>query len=517
MTSVSKEQIERAKEINILDYLLDNEQDNLNRVGRANYLKDHDSLEISNGLWNWHSQGVGGKNVIDYLIKVRGYDFVSAVRQLAGENYRSYSVAPKARPPTEHMQTERLPFSLPPRNSDNKRVIAYLEQRGIDKDLIQNCINSGILYESATWHNCVFVGRDEDGKAKFAALRGTNSDFKRDATGSDKRYGFCLPPNERGSKTVCVFESPIDALSHKLLCPQVDGYRLSLGGTALAALTRFLDVHKEISQIAICTDNDEAGNSAAAKIAELSGYSVTRLLPSAGKDWNEALQKIRNEVINIEDVRKDIRFINSEYKTLFTVKDGDSIKFTSGYDGAESVIKCRFIDEAHLTLIGKYHNDYHICQLAEMLERNGSKCEPIPGQKPMLNILTAKYDEALKNVEIPMTDAAIKRLVGGKYDVEPLYVDGQGINANYGPQVRGALVRGKDGVAVCGVGGNDNTLTNLHPYWAQKYIRELSSAERPAPPEKADMLIKINKFKNKAAAQTTMPASPEKVRNATAL
>jgi hypothetical protein len=43
--------------------------------------------EIGNGLWNWHSHGIGGKNVVDYLIKVRGYSFVDAVRHLAGEDY----------------------------------------------------------------------------------------------------------------------------------------------------------------------------------------------------------------------------------------------------------------------------------------------------------------------------------------------------------------------------------------------------------------------------------------------
>jgi hypothetical protein len=40
------------------------------------------------------------------------------------------------------------------------------------------------------------------------------------------------------------------------------------------------------------------------------------------------------------------------------------------------------------------------------------------------------------------------------------------------------LVRGKDGIAVCGIGGDNNTLTSLHPYWAQTYKRSLIPAER---------------------------------------
>jgi len=102
------------------------------------------------------------------------------------------------------------------------------------------------LYQSATWHNCCFVGRDEHGKAKFAALRGTLGDFKRDADGSDKRFGFCLPPVNPQSNTVYVFESPIDLLSFDTLRKlghieekdAQDGWRLSLGGTAMAALTQ---------------------------------------------------------------------------------------------------------------------------------------------------------------------------------------------------------------------------------------------------------------------------------------
>jgi hypothetical protein len=94
---VTAAQIARAKEINILDYIIANEPNNVKRVGRAYYLKDHDSLEISNGLWNWHSQGVGGKNVVDYLMKVRGYDFIDAVRHLAGEDFSA--LPSRAHPP----------------------------------------------------------------------------------------------------------------------------------------------------------------------------------------------------------------------------------------------------------------------------------------------------------------------------------------------------------------------------------------------------------------------------------
>ncbi|GHV33389.1 hypothetical protein FACS18949_07190 [Clostridia bacterium] len=170
MASVSKEQIERARAVPLLDYLLSHEGDNFKRVGNAYYRRDpdHNSLEVSNNLWNWHSHGIGG-DIIDYLVKINGYNFVDAVRELAGDDYTPQkSVTPKARPPNPVAPksfSARESLQLPPRNADNKRVIAYLEQRGIDRPLIDECINRRLLYESAIWHNCAFVGRDENGSS----------------------------------------------------------------------------------------------------------------------------------------------------------------------------------------------------------------------------------------------------------------------------------------------------------------------------------------------------------------
>ena len=285
---VSSEQIDRAKQVDILDYLLMYEPDNLKRVGKAYYLKDHDSLEISNGLWRWHSTGIGGKNVVDYLIKVRGFSFVDAVRHLISDDVSIPPARPKCEPVSK---IERPALIMPPRNKDNERLIAYLQGRGIAKTLILDCIKRGSLYESGdTWHNCVFIGRDDKGKARFASLRGTIGEFKRDVSGSDKRFAFLLPPINHISDTVAVFESPIDALSHQCLYPNSNLWRISLGGTALASLTNFLDRHKGISGCIICTDADEPGNIAAAKIAGIKGIQSKRMLPPKGKnDWNDVL------------------------------------------------------------------------------------------------------------------------------------------------------------------------------------------------------------------------------------
>ena len=71
--------------------------------------------------------------------------------------------------------------------------------------------------------------------------------------------------------------------------------------------------------------------------------------------------------------KKYIRFINSDYKTLFYLPDGGRIRITyPDREPAERV--CRFIDECH-TEIGGYH--YHICEFAERMEQIGAKYVPL--------------------------------------------------------------------------------------------------------------------------------------------
>ena len=90
----------------------------------------------------------------------------------------------------------------------------YLFGRGIDYQLIQECIADGTIYESADYHNAVFVGKDKSGMPKYAALRSTlGSPFKQDASGSDKRYSFRLLAKEP-INTVHLFEAAIDLLSY---------------------------------------------------------------------------------------------------------------------------------------------------------------------------------------------------------------------------------------------------------------------------------------------------------------
>jgi hypothetical protein len=82
MGYVTKDQIERARQVDILDYLLVCEPGNVRRVGNGYRLKEHVSLAISAGKWYWHTQGFGGRTALDFLTDVRGYGLVEAVCML---------------------------------------------------------------------------------------------------------------------------------------------------------------------------------------------------------------------------------------------------------------------------------------------------------------------------------------------------------------------------------------------------------------------------------------------------
>lgn len=230
------------------------------------------------------------------MTKVRGTPFVEAVEILSGERAApAYVPSPPPEPP------KRKSFALPEPSRFATSVVPYLQQQGIAPDIISKCMEAGILYESKKYHNCVFVGMDEAGTPRFACQRGIGTDFKRDVVGSDKRYGFYLPAISNDGRHLAVFEGAIDALSHATIQKREGwkwgGYRLSLGGTSPLVLIAFLGRNHGIRRIALCLDNDEAGQEAAQRIQHIlradkhfSHIRTTIHFPPVGKDYDETLK-----------------------------------------------------------------------------------------------------------------------------------------------------------------------------------------------------------------------------------
>lgn len=100
--------------------------------------------------------------------------------------------------------------------------------------MIEYCIQAEILYESAPYHNAVFIGKDEKQIPRYAFLRGIYDSggrlFKMEQAGSEKAFGFCIP-SKGDSYRVAVYEACIDALAHMTLeNGNMTKYRLALGG-----------------------------------------------------------------------------------------------------------------------------------------------------------------------------------------------------------------------------------------------------------------------------------------------
>ena len=215
---VPKEVVEQAKQIDLLTYFMNNNPSELVKKGTNTYsLKSHDSVIISNGLWHRFSTNQAGKTAVDYLIKVEKMTFLEAVRTVLNRNINTYIIPKNG--------TNNVPkqIVIPEKSETNKEVIDYLKNRGIDEDIILDCINKKLIYQENKTNNVVFVGYDNEHNIKYAGCRSTNNKrIMRDAKGSSKEFSFRLLSNIKNN-SLHIFESSIDLLSYATLL-KLKGY-----------------------------------------------------------------------------------------------------------------------------------------------------------------------------------------------------------------------------------------------------------------------------------------------------
>lgn len=302
MPYIPPEVVSKAKQMDLYTYLKTYEpQELVHFGGNTHCTREHDSLKISNGKWYWFSRGIGGRSALDYLIKVKGIPFMEAVEAIVGRGAIPPLLAPCA--PKENKVKS---LCLPEASRCATHAANYLVGRGIDHDLLDFCLSTGRLYESQKYHNVVFVGQDKYGKPRYANLRGIGTDFKGEASGSDKRFSFSIPAAV-DSDTLHLFESAIDLLSYATLRKQEGmdwqtDHMVSLAGvyrpraelresSMPMALTQYLKDHPGIKKIVLRLDNDYAGRMAAqALMAMLSDqYEMVNQPPPQGKDYNDFL------------------------------------------------------------------------------------------------------------------------------------------------------------------------------------------------------------------------------------
>jgi len=300
---VSEQEKIEAKRYDVYSYLRIADPGELVRLSSNQYcLRSHDSFKISpkdgTWLWYWYSQEIGGRSAVDYLIKVKGYSFVDAVKEV--------NRVMKGRNPSFFMEkTSEKVFRVPPRCRYNDHAIDYLCSRGIDKKLIEELIQAGLVYQHRKYFSVVFIGKNDRGEPAHASYRMMREDgAKGDFGGSDKKYAFRLENDN--ADTVRVFESAIDLLSYVTLCklwkkPWRHESLISTAGIAASrneelklppALEHYLENHPDTENILIHFDNDKTGRRCAEQIERMlkDTYKIRHVIPKKGKDYNEYLQ-----------------------------------------------------------------------------------------------------------------------------------------------------------------------------------------------------------------------------------
>lgn len=321
MNYIKPETLEKIKEIDLLTYFRLYEPNELVHISHETYsVRSHDSIRISNGMWVRFSNGDGGRSALDYLIKVKGMKFLEAVQFLLDKNSL---IVETSRAKRIHVKPKQKTLLLPERYKSNNNAIRYLTHRKIDKEVIKYFVDQGVIYEtcfvnsktSSTFHNVVFVGKDKNNVPRYASIRGIDTQYKGEASGSDKRFPFCNL-SEKVPETVHVFESAIDMLSGATLMKMwnvsyKDSNLLSLAGIyqpqkvmasskVPVALEQYLKDNPDTKFIMLHLDNDEAGRLATQALQTVldDKHTVVNSPPACGKDYNDYLKILKAKSIH---------------------------------------------------------------------------------------------------------------------------------------------------------------------------------------------------------------------------
>ena len=324
MSYISPEIIEKVKAIDLKSYLEAFEPYELVRISDNEYCtRTHDSLKISNGKLMWWSRGIGGRNAVDYLVAVKNMSFLQAVKYIC-ELTKSPPCACLSRPPPKPKEEPEKNLMLPPKVSDNDRIIRYLMSRGISRNIIDECILCGCIYESMPMHNVVFIGFDYEGEPKYGGMRGLSEPrFIGDVYGSDKRYTFRFDNAGKGS--VHLFEGVIDLLSYATLIEMNGGdwkahnlmtlsgvyspKQFSTSSHLPVAIEEYIKAHPDLRTVYLHLDNDKAGRNAADFLSGMlrERFEVFNSPPPYGKDVNEYLCRRLSLPVRKKQERSDAR------------------------------------------------------------------------------------------------------------------------------------------------------------------------------------------------------------------
>ena len=181
----TEEQKQTARQIDIAE-MLRSQGETVKRSGSEYEWRDGSAkVTIRGNLW-FHQYERQGGDAIDFVRRFYNKSCPEAMEYLLGDSNGALVTSPP-------VVKEMKPFELPAPNNNMRRAFAYLNiTRGIDKDVLQAFIHRKMIYESAYYHNAVFVGYDRNNIPRHAHKRGTatSSSYKGNQDGSLPEYSF---------------------------------------------------------------------------------------------------------------------------------------------------------------------------------------------------------------------------------------------------------------------------------------------------------------------------------------
>ena len=264
--------------------------ESLKRCGSEMLWEAGGRVTIRDNIWYSQYEQEGG-NAVQFVEKYYNKSYQDAVQMLLDEHIEPISVDIQKK-----QKEEKKPFELPAQNKSMKQIFAYLlKARFLDRDVVKYFVDKRLIYESAKYHSCVFVGIDKNGKARHAHKRGTytlGDSFKGNVESVEAEYSF----HHTGTSNVLyVFEAPIDMLSYISLHKdnwQQHSY-VSLCSVSDRAAIQMLKDNPQINKIYLCLDNDREGIDSDYRIRHnlnQIGYEDVSFIRPKYKDWNEILK-----------------------------------------------------------------------------------------------------------------------------------------------------------------------------------------------------------------------------------
>lgn len=311
----TKEQREQARLTDLANFLVSQGEKVKKSGSEYEWLDGSQKVTIRGHLW-YHQYEQKGGDAVDFVRRFYYKDYAEAVEMLLN-NCGGQIIT------SQLIEKSHKHFELPPRNDRMSRVFSYLLlTRSIDKDVLFEFVGQKMIYESADYHNAVFVGYDSSGKPRHAHKRGTvtSNSYKGNVAGSQPEFSFHLHGT---SDKIFLFEAPIDMLSYISMQKAKDLQEVSMREDELkynktferelaAAACRWknhsyaascsvsdrvlfqcLKDNPNIKNVFLCFDNDEAGQTANKRIADkLNSMNIqNEILVPIHKDWNEDILK----------------------------------------------------------------------------------------------------------------------------------------------------------------------------------------------------------------------------------